>query len=91
MSIEHGITDVQEQSSVIIKWYDIEEREWLPLPILKGIHYSGSLICILALLVAIIYHSYQCIKYGFTYNVSFFNCHGVFFGKFNIMNLQQNW
>ena len=42
LSIEHGITDLQELSSIIIKWYHNETKEWLPLSVLPGKHYYRS-------------------------------------------------
>ena len=39
LSIEHGITDLQELSAIVIKWYDNEKREWLPLPLLASRQY----------------------------------------------------
>jgi len=33
---EHGITNVKELPSIVIKWHYIEKREWLPLCLLPG-------------------------------------------------------
>ena len=39
LSMEHGIADWQELSSMTIKWYDIEKKEWLLLPPSAGRQY----------------------------------------------------
>ena len=39
LSIEHGITDLQELSSIVVKWYDTEQKEWFILPISTGRYY----------------------------------------------------
>ena len=43
LSVEHGITNVKELSSFIIKWYDNEKKEWLSFLLLAGNHYYNML------------------------------------------------